>query len=69
MAHGQGPGPVAATVSPSASGGADVAVVGRTAGPYLLSLVHAASGEALLGSPLQVLRLSSVMSPLGCLLP
>lgn len=68
VAHGKGPGPVTATVSPSASGGADVAFVGRTAGPYLLSLMHAASGEALPGSPLQVLQLRSVMPPASCLL-
>ena len=67
VAHGKGPGPVTATVSPSASGGADVAFVGRTAGPYLLSLVHAASGEALPGSPLQVLHLRFAMPLFGSL--
>ncbi len=54
VASGKGPGPVTASVSPNAAGGADVAYAARVAGAYFISVSDAATGEALPGSPLQV---------------
>lgn len=53
-AHGTGPGPVAVTVGAHPGGGADVICVARIAGRYSIAVADGATGEPLLGSPLEV---------------
>ncbi len=53
-ASGSGPGPVAVAVAAHSDGGAVITCVARIAGRYSIAVTDASTGEALMGSPVQV---------------